>query len=162
MIRYALTCDQEHQFESWFQSAAAFDKLLGAGHVACSICGSGEVKKTLMAPQVSTRKDRALEPVLQPSDAVSAPPTPAPAPHPGMLSEPTGEMEAALKAFRTEVEKNSEDVGDRFATEARKMHDGETEKRSIIGQAGLQEAKSLLEDGIPVMPLPFRPTRKVN
>ncbi|PTX56948.1 hypothetical protein C8N43_1613 [Litoreibacter ponti] len=139
MIRYALSCAKDHQFDSWFQSAAAFEKLQVAGLVECAICGSADVTKRIMAPQVRTsEKDRPL----------SAPASPA---------------EQAVRELQAKIEAHSEDVGDRFATEARAMHEGSAPERPIRGQAKLKEAKALIEDGVPVMPLPFGPTgRKSN
>ncbi|WP_158968807.1 DUF1178 family protein [Chachezhania sediminis] len=143
MIRYALKCSQGHDFESWFQSASAFDKLLGAGLVECSMCGDSNVTKALMAPSVSAPKKEAAKPRRD-------------------LAEPQSEMEKAIAELRREVEKNSEYVGLSFADEARAMHEGETPHRSIYGEARHDEARKLIEDGVPVAPLPFMPTRKAN
>lgn len=137
MIRYALTCAKDHAFDSWFQSAAAFDKLKSAGMITCAVCGTGEVKKSIMAPRVRTSDE---------------PP----------LSAPASPAEQALKELREKVEANSEDVGSNFAKEARAMHDGTAPERSIFGEAKIQDAKALIEDGIPVVPLPFGPNRKTN
>ena len=134
MIRFHLKCDQDHQFESWFQSGAAFDKLVTARMINCTTCGSTKVTKTIMAPAVST------------SSQITA-------------LKPT---EAAIAALREQVEKNSDYVGETFAKEARAMHDGTIPERSIYGQANLAEAKKLVEDGIPVVPLPFMPRKKTN
>lgn len=134
MIRFNLKCDQDHEFESWFQSGAAFDKLARAGMINCTSCGSTAVSKTIMAPSVST------------SSGITAP-------------KPT---EAALAEMRKKVEANSDYVGKSFAKQARDMHDGTTPERAIYGEANLAEAKKLVEDGIPVVPLPFMPTKKTN
>lgn len=143
MIRYALTCPNGHSFESWFQSAEAFDRLAGAGHLSCSTCGAAEVTKSLMAP--------ALRP------ARSAAPEQAPR----HLSTPTP-AETALADLRRKVEENSEYVGMNFASEARAIHDGDAPDRAIYGEARLDEARKLIEDGVPVAPLPFLPGRKSN
>lgn len=140
MIRYALKCAEGHRFDSWFQSASAYDRLAAAGHVACAVCGTGEVAKDLMTPRVS-------------------PETKAPA---RPLSQPTSPAEQALADLRRKIEKDSTYVGDRFADEARKMYEGETPKRQIHGEARLAEAKKLIEDGIPVAPLPFLPRRSTQ
>ena len=137
MIRYALTCDQDHAFDSWFQSADAFDKLLSAGMITCAVCGTVDVKKSIMAPRVRTSEDKPL----------SAPASPA---------------EQALKELRAKVEANSENVGTDFAKEARAMHEGSAPERSIYGEAKIQDAKALIDDGIPVVPMPFGPNRKSN
>ena len=134
MIRFHLKCDQDHEFESWFQSGAAFDKLVAAGMITCTTCGSTNVEKTIMAPAVST------------SSQITAP----------------KQNEAAIAALREQVESNSDYVGDTFAKQARDMHDGITPERSIYGQANLAEAKKLVDDGIPVVPLPFMPRKKTN
>jgi len=135
MIRYALTCEQGHQFDSWFQSAEGFDTLRRAGHLACAVCGSSDVSKSVMAPGLSTK---------------------------GALTVPSSKAEEAVGAFRKSIEANSEDVGTNFATEARAMHEGDAPERAIYGEAKLEDAKSLVEDGIPVVPLPFLPKRKTN
>jgi hypothetical protein len=144
MIRYALTCDKNHDFESWFASADAFDKLKAAGRVSCAVCGSVLVEKSLMAPAVRTsRKAEAAE-----------------AAHP--LSRPQSEVEEALAALRRQIEENSEYVGLNFAAEARAMHDGDQPHRSIYGEARPEEARRLIDDGVPVAPLPFLPQRRTN
>lgn len=143
MIRYTLRCADGHSFESWFQSAEAFDRLHAAEHVACAVCGSEKVTKTLMAPTVRpARKAAKAE---------------APA-----LTRPANKAEEALARMRREIEANSDYVGLSFAAEARAMHEGEAPERSIYGEARIEEAKSLIEDGIPVAPLPFLPARKAN
>jgi hypothetical protein len=154
MIQYTLKCHNGHQFDSWFQSSAAFDKLHKAGHVSCAICGSDKVEKALMAPRV-TSSDKAADQPVTPPQAPAAPPAPS-------LSAPSNEAEKALAAMRDHVEKNSTYVGGDFATEARAMHVGDAPERAIWGEAKPNEAKELIEDGIPVMPLPFTPSRKTN
>lgn len=140
MIRYALRCDRGHGFDGWFRSAAGFDSLLSAGQVECSVCGSTVVTKAPMAPAVPAREDAAA----RPPDA------------------PGSHAERALAEFRRHVEANSDYVGGDFVTQARAMHDGDIPRRSIHGEARLDEAKKLLEDGVPVAPLPFRSRRKLN
>jgi hypothetical protein len=134
MIRFQLKCDQEHQFESWFQSGAAFDKLVAAGMVNCTSCGSTKVTKTIMAPAVST------------SSEITAP----------------KQTEKALADMREKVEATSDYVGKSFVKEARDMHDGIVPERPIYGEANLKDAKKLVDDGIPVVPLPFMPRKKIN
>ena len=158
MIRYALNCDQHHQFESWFQSSEAFDRLLAAGLIGCGICGSPRVEKLLMAPAVR------LTPAARPARAVPAPiqshsaaETPA-----GPLSGAANPVELALAAMRKQVEENSEYVGLNFAAEARAIHDGDRPERAIYGEARPEDARRLIEDGVPVAPLPFLPSRKAN
>lgn len=136
MIRYALRCDKAHSFDSWFGSSADFDRLQAAGHVSCAICGSSTVVKDLMAPSVATAQ--------QPERPLSAPASPA---------------EQALAELRRKIEAESEDVGRNFAREARRIHDGEAPARAIIGEARPADAKALLDDGIPVAPLPWSSRR---
>ncbi|MDE9451725.1 DUF1178 family protein [Aliiroseovarius sp. Z3] len=150
MIRYALKCDQNHTFESWFQNAAAFDGLRAAGHVTCPDCGSAKVEKSLMAPKVRPARAAAMAPVQAKPGA------------PASLASPNAEIEAEIARLRAKVEAESEYVGGSFAREARAMHLGDAPERSIYGEAKLADAKELLEDGVPVMPLPFTPTRKAN
>ena len=150
MIRYALKCDQNHAFESWFQNAAAYDGLRAAGHVSCPNCGSTTVEKSLMAPKVRPARSAALASV------------PAKSQTPTALAAPNPEIEAEIAKLRAKVEAESEYVGGSFAREARAMYLGDAPERSIYGEAKLADAKDLLEDGVPVMPLPFTPTRKSN
>ena len=140
MIKYALRCAAGHDFESWFRDSAAFDALLTAGQVTCSVCGDARVEKTLMAPAVTgaKKKDREAEAPL------STPATPA---------------EAALRMLREHLKKNSDYVGKEFADEARRIHVGESEQRSIWGEATAEDAKALKDEGIPVAPIPFMPRR---
>lgn len=144
MIRYSLRCAQDHRFESWFQSADAFDKLAAAGMLTCAVCGSGKVDKALMAPSVKA----------------------APGPEAGAearpLATPTTELERKIAELKRLVEQNSDYVGRDFARLAREMHEGTAEHRAIWGEAKPEEAKRLIEDGVPVAPLPFRPTGKSN
>lgn len=144
MIRYSLKCHADHSFDSWFQSATAFDALADSGHVSCPQCGSVDISKTLMAPSVSPARNAATSTMDRP------------------LSTPGNPQEAALAALRAEVEANSAYVGKDFVTQARQMHEGTVPARAIHGEARLQDAKKLVEEGIPVMPLPFLPPRKVN
>jgi len=145
MIRYALTCPNDHSFESWFQSAEAFDRLAALGQVTCAVCGASGVSKSLMAPSVRPARK-----------AGEAEPQPRP------LSTPANPAEEALAALRRKVEENSEYVGMNFASEARAIHDGDAPDRAIYGEARLDEARKLIEDGVPVAPLPFMPGRKSN
>jgi len=131
MIRYALRCDRAHRFDSWFGSSADFDRLLDAGLIACSVCGSEQVSKDLMAPAVGAAPAQA---------ALTAPASPA---------------EQALAELRRRIEATSDNVGRDFAVEARRIHEGTSPERSIIGEATPSEARSLAEDGIPVARLPW-------
>jgi len=152
MIRYSLKCFHGHTSESWFASAEAFDRLRGKGMVSCPVCGSDDVEKAMMAPGVRSSRAGAE---LSVSEAV-------PEDGPVSLKDPASELEAKLAKLRRHVEKNSDYVGPGFAAEARRMHDGEIPRRSIYGEARRDEARKLLEDGVPVAPLPFMPGRKAN
>lgn len=149
MIRYSLKCAADHSFDSWFQSAAAFDALALLGHVTCPNCGSAEIVKTLMAPAVAPAR-KAGTAVAEKSTAHTP------------LSTPSNPQEQALAAMRAEVEANSDYVGKSFVAEARKMHEGTAPPRAIHGEARLDEARKLVEDGVPVMALPFMPPKKLN
>jgi len=139
MIRYHLQCENGHRFESWFSSSADYDRLESAGHLSCGVCGSSAVTKALMAPRVSVQDD--------------PPPAPEKA---GPLSAPASPAEQALRALRRKIEAEAENVGRNFAHEARAMHDGEAPRRAIYGEARPDEARALVEDGVPVAPLPWR------
>lgn len=150
MIQYALKCADGHEFDSWFQSATAFDKLVSAGMVSCVVCGGAKVEKAIMTPRVRTARAAVTTPV--------APDQPVPGP----LSQPASPAEQAMAELRKKVEETADYVGTDFASEARAMHDGDTPHRSIYGEAGVDEAKQLIEDGVPVAPLPFMTNRKTN
>ena len=157
MIRYSLACDKQHDFEIWFKYSADFDKQSKRGLVTCPSCGSEKVEKALMAPSLGrgTRKGAtAPEPVVAPPEA----PTPVETKTPvAMVSPQEKEFRAKLKELRDHITKNAENVGAKFPEEARKMHYGEKEHRSIYGEASPQEAKELLEEGVELHPLPVLP-----
>jgi hypothetical protein len=140
MIKYTLKCSDNHTFDSWFDSASVFDKLMNAGLVTCAVCGTIGVEKAIMAPQVQNSRKKAKPP---------------------SLSEPASPAEQAVTELRKLVEEKSEDVGTDFAKQARAMHDGDAPERSIFGQAKPEEAKALIEDGVPVIPLPWT-NKKTN
>jgi hypothetical protein len=149
MIRYSLTCKDGHSFDSWFQNAEAFGALQATRQLACPVCGAVEVEKALMAPAVVPGRAVVEARVKEPAD-------------PPSLRDPQSEIEAAIAALRRQIEENSEYVGLNFASEARQMHEGDSPVRAIHGEARPEEARKLIEDGVPVAPLPFLPTRKVN
>ncbi|MGJ7041668.1 hypothetical protein J2Y63_004943 [Shinella sp. BE166] len=138
MIRYELSCDNGHTFEGWFGSADDFDRQQKMALVSCPTCGSAHVAKRLMAPSVSTarKKERRQELVVQAGQK---------------------EMMGKLREIVTAIRANSEDVGERFPEEARKIHYGETEQRGLIGRASAEEVRDLLEEGVEVAPLPVLP-----
>src|SRR6056297_3687228 len=149
MIRYALKCAEGHNFESWFQSADAFDGLVAKGLVSCAVCGGTDVKKALMAPKVA-------------ADTPAAPQTLPAEPDRPLSAAPAHPAEQMLKALKDHVEKNSTYVGGNSAKEARAMHLGEVPEKPIHGEANAAEAKALLEDGVPVLPLPVLPKDRAN
>lgn len=158
MIKFNLKCPEGHLFESWFKSGSAFDELSKAGMVTCPECGAATFEKALMAPDVRTTKAKTPADVPAPS----TPPVPSQQADMHALAAPKSEAEAALKELRRQVQDNSEYVGNNFAKEARAIHLGDAPERSIYGEASREEAKELVDDGVPVAPLPFVPSRKTN
>lgn len=147
MIKYQLQCPDGHRFDSWFSSSADYERLERAGHLACAVCGSADISKALMAPRVSTSED---------SGKINPASTHIPAPSTSPLSAPASPAEQALRTLRKKIEAEAENVGRKFAQEARAMHEGESPRRAIYGEARPDEARDLIEDGIPVAPLPWR------
>jgi hypothetical protein len=141
MIRYALTCEHDHGFEGWFASSSDYDDQQGRGLLECPMCASKMVRKQIMAPAVSGTKRTVQDP--------------APAKMQAMMMEAAGRI-------RAHVEENFDDVGDGFATEARAIHEGKAEDRGIYGQATPKEVRDLVEDGVPVAPLPPEPVKKTE
>lgn len=137
MIRFSLICDNAHEFEGWFRSNDDFDTQIKRGFVDCPTCGSHKVGKALMAPAVSTGRK-------QEKVALA-------------MGEAQKEAMAQLKAMAEKIRENADYVGDKFAEEARKIHFGETDPRGIYGEATLEEAKGLADDGVAFMPVPVFP-----
>jgi hypothetical protein len=157
VIKYALVCDAEHEFESWFPGSDAFDKLARRGLVSCPICQSTKVDKAIMAPRLArTDRERRNPPGIegeisqQQGDQSQKQPV-------ALLDEKAIALREAIRELRTQMLENSVDVGERFTTEARRMHDGEIPSRSIRGQATIAEARELIEEGIPLLPIPDLP-----
>ena len=142
MIRYALACDREHEFEGWFGASADFDDQQARGLIECPVCGIKAVRKQIMSPAVAGTKAKAEDPV-------------GPAQNQAMMME-------AMGRIRRHVEENFDDVGDTFAKEARAIHEGRSEDRGIYGQATPEEARGLVEDGVPVAPLPPEAPKKTE
>jgi hypothetical protein len=137
MIRFSLACENEHDFDGWFRNGDDFDSQKKRGFVSCPVCHSSKVDKALMAPAVSTSRKQ---------DKMAL-----------AMGEEQKKALAQLKEFAKKARENAEDVGDKFAEEARKIHFGETEARGIYGQASPEEARALAEDGVEFMPLPVFP-----
>jgi hypothetical protein len=152
MIRYHLHCERGHAFESWFQSSSAYDSQVKRKLVNCPSCGSAKVEKAIMAPQIGRKKqDRtAPQPETGSTEVSTVPSTP-------LMMAQERELRAKLKELRDHVVKNADNVGERFPVEARKMHYGDIEHRPIYGEASPDEARSLIEEGIEVTPLPILP-----
>lgn len=142
MIRYALCCGRDHEFDGWFASSAAFDSQLAAHEILCPHCGSTEVRKALMAPNIAKGGARHADAAM-----------------PAEIAE---KMSLMMLALKKHVEENCDYVGDAFAEEARRIHYGETEHRDIYGEATLDEARELIEEGVEVAPLPVVPGRSAN
>jgi hypothetical protein len=162
MIRYALICAKGHDFESWFQNSAAYDKQRKRKLVECPVCGDVKIEKAIMAPRVAGTKKRnkPSSPVPMPvSDAPAASAEEIKAPV-AMVSPQEQEFRTKLKELREHLTKNSNYVGQKFPEEARKMHYGEIEHRSIYGEASPRDAKELHEEGIEFHPLPVLPDER--
>jgi len=163
LIRYALVCEARHTFESWFASFDAYDKQARRGLVACPLCGSTKVEKAIMAPSLG-RGDKPARPIggseTTPATTESpVEPMGAKAPV-AMLSRHEQELRAKLKELRNHLVKNADYVGAKFPEEARRMHYGEIEHRSIYGEASPDDAQSLHEEGIEFHPLPRLPDER--
>jgi len=138
LIRYSLRCDNAHEFEGWFSESADFDRQVATGFLTCPVCQSAAVSKLLMAPSVSTARKKDERQTL----AMDA-----------MRQEALQKLKEAVAA----VKANSEDVGTKFPEEARKIHYGEADARGIIGQATVDEAQALVEEGIEIAAIPVLP-----
>jgi hypothetical protein len=148
MIRYALACDEGHGFDAWFGSSQAYDEQAESRAIVCPTCGSAAVHKAPMAPNLVKGAPAPKEKARKPGTRADRP------------ASPKGEAKqtyALLREMRSYLETHAEDVGRDFPEEARKMHFGETEARSIYGKATADEARELVEDGIAVCPLPRFP-----
>lgn len=177
MMTYKLRCAAGHGFEGWFRSSEDFDSQAERSLLSCPICGNSEIEKAIMAPAVVTSRQKAKPPVLPAkpdkdktdessskdtateTNAVPVPAEPRQEILPAVTAheERTAKLLGMMRQIQAHVEKNFENVGKRFPEEARKMHLGETEHRDVYGQASLEEAKELLEEGVPVLPLPKLP-----
>ncbi len=156
MIRYALKCSRDHRFESWFASGAAFDKLASTGMISCPECGTTEgIEKALMAPGIvpSGRHDTPARPESQ---------QPRPAPDTPLSAPGDEARRKVLAELQARIEANADYVGMKFASEARAIHEGLAPDRPIYGETRPEEARALIEEGVPVAPLPFAPRRKTN
>ncbi len=138
MIRYALVCEHDHEFEGWFGASADFDDQQARGLLECPVCGTKAVRKQIMAPAVAGTKRTT----------------------PDLPPKARAVMMEALSKVRRHVEENFDYVGDAFAAEARAIQEGRSEDRGIYGEASPAEVKALVEDGVPIAPLPADPPKK--
>lgn len=171
MIKYQLICDQNHEFEGWFQASAAFDAQAESGLLRCPLCDSDQVKRALMTPNLASPKRRkAIEPPLaEPAPNSANPPLTNP-----MLANPTPAQQSALptkseqvqafgaalaelRQLQQKITKDCRDVGDNFAEEARKIHYGEAEAEGIYGRTTHEEREALEDEGIDVLDMPWLP-----
>ncbi len=162
MIRYALACDDGHEFESWFPSSASYDAQAASGFVSCPVCGSAKVEKRIMAPSLGRKGAPVKEAPSNPREGEAAPATlPVPAPQPmALMSERDIAIRAMMRAVREHVTKTADYVGPTFADEARKMHYGDIEHRSIYGESTPDDTRALIEEGIEIHPLPTVPDER--
>jgi hypothetical protein len=138
VIRYSLICDNAHSFEGWFSQGADFDRQVDSGFLTCPVCGSLAISKSLMAPSVSTARDKEARQQVA-------------------MDVARQETIVKLKEMVATIKANAEDVGEGFPEEARKIHYGEADARGIMGKASLAEVKDLIEEGIEIAPLPVLP-----
>jgi hypothetical protein len=139
LIRYALVCEHDHEFEGWFGSSSDYDDQAERGLVQCPMCASAQVRKQIMAPAVAGTKKRSMSDTPPQKRVV---------------------MMEAVRRVRQHVEETFDYVGDTFAKEARAIHEGTSEERGIYGEATPQEVRDLVKDGVPVAPLPPEPPKK--
>lgn len=143
MIRYALACEHGHEFEGWFGASADYDDQAARGLLECPVCASRAVAKRIMAPAVAGTKAQKSAPAADETHTRA------------MVMEAMGQI-------RRHVEDNFDYVGDTFAREARAIHEGKSEQRGIYGEASPTEVKALVDDGVPVAPLPPEPPKKTE
>ncbi len=154
MIRYNLRCEKGHSFESWFQSSTAYESQEKRRLVSCPACGSVKVERAIMAPQIVSKKGREA---AAPAPTEAAPTeTTAQGSTPLLMAQEL-ELRAKIKELRDHIVKNADNVGERFPNEARKMHYGDIEHRPIYGEASPEEARTLIDEGVEVSPLPVLP-----
>ena len=160
MIRYALVCERKHNFEIWFNNSADYDKQRKRGLVSCPTCDSTKVEKAIMAPAIGRGGRKRSEPIETPAPTTTEAPSTPPSENVAMMSPQEKEIRTKLKELRDHLIRNADNVGKKFSEEARKMHYGEIEHRSIYGEASPQEAKELHDEGIEFHPLPILPDER--
>lgn len=143
MIRYDLVCDKGHEFDGWFSDSASYDKQAKHGLVSCTYCGITKIQKQIMSPSIPSKSNNKPETAVR----VTA----------GLVDPRAAAMMQMMRDYRKHVMENSENVGDRFVDEARKIHFKEVKERAIYGNASADDAKALIEEGIDVHPIPRLP-----
>jgi hypothetical protein len=163
MIKYQLICDKSHEFEGWFGDSAVFESQQESGLLTCPVCGSADVRRALMAPNLASPKTRKTDLAEQ---QPSAQPEPQPQPQapqqasaalPPAAARKMQELMSEMRALQTRIREECRDVGNDFAEEARKIHYGEVEPEGIYGQATAEEREALDEEGIEIMDMPWLP-----
>jgi len=163
MIKYQLICDKSHEFEGWFGDSTAFESQQESGLLTCPVCGSADVRRALMAPNLASPKTRKTDLAEQ---QPSAQPEPQPQPQatqqasaalPPAAARKMQELMSEMRALQTKIREECRDVGNDFAEEARKIHYGEVEPEGIYGQATAEEREALDEEGIEIMDMPWLP-----
>jgi hypothetical protein len=164
MIKYALVCERKHNFEIWFGDSADYDKQRKRGLVICPVCDSRKVEKAIMAPSLGRGARKRGAPIEAPKESprpmADLPAAPSAREPVAMISPQEQEFRTKLKELRDHLTRNADNVGKKFPEEARKMHYGEVEHRSIYGEASPQEAKDLHDEGIEFHPLPVLPDER--
>ncbi|WP_341760117.1 DUF1178 family protein [Candidatus Endowatersipora endosymbiont of Watersipora subatra] len=138
MIRFSLTCALDHISDGWFSSSEDFEKQKSLGLIACPICNSINIEKSLMTPQVSKSSNHKTQSL-------------------SLEHSVRKELISHMRKIRDKITENADYVGDKFPEEARKIHYGESEERSIYGQVGKEDAETLIKEGVHIMPLPIIP-----
>ena len=161
MIKYQLICDKSHEFEGWFGNSATFESQQESGLLTCPVCGSADVRRALMAPNLASPKTRKTDlaeqqPSAQPEPQPQAPQQ-ASAALPPAAARKMQELMSEMRALQTKIRQKCRDVGNDFAEEARKIHYGEVEPEGIYGQATAEEREALDEEGIEIMDMPWLP-----
>ena len=163
MIKYQLICDKSHEFEGWFGNSATFESQQESGLLTCPVCGSADVRRALMAPNLASPKTRKTDLAEQ---QPSAQPEPQPQPQapqqasaalPPAAARKMQELMSEMRALQTRIREECRDVGNDFAEEARKIHYGEVDPEGIYGQATAEEREALDEEGIEIMDMPWLP-----
>jgi len=152
MIVYDLLCDNEHKFESWFKNSAAYEFLRKGRKVSCPICSSTKVRKAPMAPNISKLggKDKPSRPQSEKKEMNLSNDS-----QDGEMKVAVEKAVGAMKELQATIEKNFENVGEKFPEEARKIHYGETDSRGIYGEATVEQAEELIEEGVEIATIPW-------